>query len=511
MFDFRHIYWLSMLLAFLTHGCKSKEVKKQPNIVIIISDDHSFQTIGAYGSKIIKTPNIDRIAKEGVTFNKAYVTNSICGPSRAVILTGKYSHKNGFKDNETSVFNYKQDMFVKHLATNGYQTAWIGKQHLGNKTEGFTYYNILPEQGDYYNPEFIRMDGSIENTEGYVTNIIEEKAENWLDKRDPNKPFCLVIGHKATHRTWIPDTSDFNLYDDVKFPLPATFYDDYKWRKAASLQEMQVSRNLLMSYDLKMLSYASENEPMIERMNPAQRAKFDAYYKPIEADLKSRNLSGKALAEWKYERYMRDYASTVASLDRNIGRTLDYLDKNNLTENTVVIYLSDQGFYMGEHGWFDKRWMYEESFRTPMVMRYPRVVKAGTVSENMILNLDIAPTMLDIAGLAIPKEMQGESFMPIITGDKKKERDAIFYHYYENGEHAVSPHFGIRTKRYKLIRFYKKVEGWELYDLEKDPYEIHNVYDNPVYQKVIPALKSRMIQLIDKYEDTDAKKILNKK
>ncbi len=509
VFNSRLIHKFAGSFLFVSFFITQIYAQKKPNIVIIISDDHSFQTIGAYGSKLVKTPNIDRIANEGVTFEKAYVTNSICGPSRAVILTGKYSHVNGFKDNETSQFNHGQDMFVKHLKADGYQTAWIGKQHLGDKTEGFNYYNILPEQGDYYNPEFIKMDGSKEKVEGYVTNIIEDKAEKWLDQRDDSKPFCLVIGHKATHRTWIPDTTDFALYDKVNFPLPSTFYDDYQSRKAAGLQEMAIGKDLLMGYDLKMLGYSPKGEPMIDRMNAAQRAKFDAHYKPIEADLKARNLTGKALVEWKFERYMRDYASTVASLDRNIGRTLDYLEKNNLAENTIVIYLSDQGFYMGEHGWFDKRWMYEESFRTPMVMRYPGVIKAGSKNKDMVLNLDIAPTLLDIAGLKIPKAMQGETFLPLINGSDQKGRDAIYYHYYENGEHAVSPHFGVRTKKYKLIRFYKRVEGWELYDLEKDPRELHNVYKDKAYQKLIPGLKTTLSQLIEQYKDTDAKKILN--
>ncbi|MGY3054301.1 arylsulfatase A-like enzyme [Pedobacter sp. UYEF25] len=499
---------LIIILVFSFFWSAKGFAQKKPNIVIIISDDHSYQTIGAYGSKLVRTPNIDRIAKGGVTFNKAYVTNSICGPSRAVILTGKYSHKNGFKDNETSTFNYKQDMFVKHFTANDYQTAWIGKQHLGNKTEGFSYYNLLPGQGSYYNPDFINMDATTEKVEGYVSNIIEDKAEKWLDQRDTTKPFLLVIGHKATHRTWMPDTSDFSLYNNVKFPLPSTFYDDYKTRKAAAVQDMTIDKTMQMGYDLKMIYDSPKGDGTINRLNPEQRAKFDAYYKPIQDDLKGRNLSGKALVEWKFERYMRDYASTVASLDRNIGRTLDYLDENKLTENTVVIYLSDQGFYMGEHGWFDKRFMYEESFRTPMVMRYPGVIKPGTKNENMVLNLDIAPTMLAIAGLKIPQDMQGESFLPLVTGKEKDGRKAIFYHYYENGEHSVSPHFGIRTKKYKLIRFYKRVDSWELFDLEKDPREMRNIYGEKGTQKTIEMLKKQLNQLIEQYEDTDAKKIL---
>lgn len=482
--------------------------QRKPNIVIIVSDDHAFQAIIAYGNKLVQTPNIDRIAKEGAIFNKAYVTNSICGPSRAVILTGKYSHKNGFKDNETSRFDHNQDNFAKHLQAGGYQTAWIGKLHLSGKLQGFNYYSILPDQGQYYNPEFIGMDGKSTRKEGYVTNLIEDASEQWLDSRDPDKPFCLVIGHKATHRTWLPDTTDMGRYDKIDFPLPPDFYDDYKNREAARVQDMSIDKTMLMGYDLKMLSYSKNGEGSVDRMNAKQRAKFDAYYKPIEADLKSRNLSGKELIEWKYQRYMRDYMSTAASLDRNIGRTLDYLDKHNLKENTIVIYLSDQGFYMGEHGWFDKRFMYEESFRTPMVMRYPGVIKPGTQTKGMVMNLDIAPTLLDAANLPIPADMQGKSMLSMFKGEHKNIRSAMYYHYYENGEHAVSPHFGVSTGRYKLIRFYKRVSAWELYDLQKDPREEHNIYGQKGYEKITASLKAKLKELIAQYEDEDAKNIL---
>lgn len=491
------------------HGPLSHAQQKRPNIVIIISDDHAFQTISAYGSHLTQTPSIDRIAREGVRFDRAYVNNSICGPSRAAILTGKYSHKNGFKDNETSVFNHGQDLFVKHLQASGYQTAWIGKQHLGNQPEGFDHYSILPGQGHYYNPEFI-TNGTRELVSGYVTHIIEDKAESWMDGRDKNKPFCLVIGHKATHRVWLPDTSDFRLYDHVTFPVPETFHDDYKGRPAAGQQEMSISKDLMMGYDLKMESPENAlKQGAVKRMNPEQLAAFHRYYQPIFDKFSSRNLSGKELAEWKYQRYMRDYLATAASLDRAIGRTLDYLDKNRLTENTLIIYLSDQGFYMGEHGWFDKRWMYEESFRTPMVMRYPGVIKPGTVSKDLVMNLDIAPTLLEAAGTAIPRDMQGESFLPLLTNEDAKGREAIFYHYYENGEHAVSPHFGVRTQRYKLIRFYKRVENWELYDLKKDPHEMHNLFGQKKYRKVAVEMRKRLVDLIRKYEDTEAAAILD--
>ena len=481
--------------------------QQRPNVVIIVSDDHAFQTISAYGSKLMQTPGIDRIAREGVLFNRAYVTNSICGPSRAVILTGKYSHKNGFRDNESSRFNGAQNTFIKELGKSGYQTAWIGKWHLETEPQGFTFWQVLPGQGHYYNPEFILMDGSRKTREGYVSNIVEDVAEEWLDGRDKTKPFCLVIGHKATHRTWLPDTSDMGLFDHVTFPVPRNFYDNYANREAARVQDMTIQKTMIMGYDLKMFE-GEVKEGSIIRMNTAQRARFNAYYSPIQADLKARKLSGNALTEWKYQRYMRDYLSTAASLDRNINRTLDYLDRNNLAENTIVIYVSDQGFYMGEHGWFDKRFMYEESFRTPMVMRYPGKIKPGSRSDKLVMNLDIAPTILEAAGVAIPKDMQGQSFLPLVTNKKAKGREAMYYHYYENGEHAVSPHFGISTGRYKLIRFYKRVEGWELYDLKKDRDEMQNVYNNTKYRKIAERLKKQLNELIEKYEDEDAKELM---
>lgn len=488
-------------------------VAVRPNIVIIISDDHSYQTISAYGSKLAKTPNIDRIAKEGVRFDKAYVTNSICGPSRAVILTGKHSHKNGFRDNESSVFNGDQDSFAKQLQQNGYQTAWIGKWHLESKPQGFDYWQVLPDQGQYFNPDFDMMDGSKKRMDGYVTNVVTDVSENWLEDRDENKPFCLVIGHKATHRTWLPDTADLGLFDKVNYPLPANFYDTYQNRAAAALQEMSIEKTMQMGYDLKMFGSKEKRymDGNFSRMNAAQRAKTDAYYDSIEAQFNALKLQGKALTEWKFQRYMRDYLSTAASLDRNIGRTLDYLDKNGLTENTIVIYLSDQGFYMGEHGWFDKRWIYEESFRTPLVMRYPGKVKAGTVSDRFVMNLDIAPTLLEAAGVPVPKDIQGTSMLPALKNKANKGREVLYYHYYENGEHAVSPHFGIRTKRYKLIRFYKRVEGWELYDLQKDPKEMDNKYGKKGYEAITVGLHKELVREITQIEDTDALKVLEKK
>ncbi len=503
----KYLFTLLMVCAGFT-TLHAQSAKKRPNIVIIISDDHAYQSISAYGSTLMQTPSIDRIANEGVLFTRAYVTNSICGPSRAVLLTGKYSHKNGFKDNETSQFNASQDLFVKHLQHSGYQTAWIGKYHLGEQPQGFTFWQVLPGQGSYYNPDFITMDGSRKTIEGYATDIIEDISESWLDNRDTSKPFCLVIGHKATHRTWIPDTMDMGRFDSIQFPLPANFYDPYTNRAAAQVQDMSIATTMRLGYDLKM-GEDDLTDRSVLRMNAQQRARFDAYYQPIEADLNARHLSGNALTEWKYQRYMKDYLATAASLDRNIGRTLDYLDQHHLTENTIVIYLSDQGFYLGEHGWFDKRFMYEESFRTPMMMRYPGTIKPGTKSDAFVMNLDIAPTCLDAAGVAVPKDMQGQSFLPLLTGKSKKDREAMYYHYYENGEHSVSPHFGIQTQKYKLIRFYKRVNSWELYDLQKDRHDMNNVYGKKGYEKITKQLKSQLNALIAEYEDEDAKKIMD--
>lgn len=485
----------------------SVPAQQKPNILIIVSDDHAYQAISAYGSTLMKTPNIDRIANEGVIFKKAYVTNSICGPSRAVLLTGKYSHKNGFKDNENSSFDGSQNTFIKELSKTGYQTAWIGKWHLGTAPQGFQFWQVLPGQGSYYNPDFLMMDGSQKRIEGYAANIIEDVAEDWLNKRDTTKPFCLVIGHKSTHRTWIPDTTDMGMFDSVIFPLPKNFYDHYEGREAARVQDMTIAKTMILSYDLKMFD-GEIKEGSILRMNPSQRKRFDDYYQPIYADFKSRNLSGNALTEWKYQRYLRDYLSTAAALDRNIGRTLDYLDKHGLAKKTIVIYVSDQGFYMGEHGWFDKRFMYEESFRTPMMMRYPGVIKPGTINNDLVMNLDIAPTVLAVAEVSIPKDMQGRSVLPQLRNKKTKGRDAVYYHYYENGEHSVSPHFGISTGRYKLIRFYERVNSWELYDLKNDPGEMKNVFGKKGYEKITARLKNKLNQLIDQYEDEEAKKIL---
>lgn len=491
---------LSISFILMVNIFFAQASKQRPNIIVIISDDHTSQAIGAYGAKYKVTPNIDKLASEGMLFSNAHVTNAICGPSRAVFLTGKFSHKNGFKDNQ-SHFDASQDIFVKQLQTNGYQTAWVGKWHLEAEPQGFDFWQVLIGQGHYYNPEFLVKDKGKQKVEGYVTNITTDVAEDWLNKRDKSKPFCLVVGHKATHRVWLPET---HVLDDYTFPLPDNFYDNYQNRYAAQNQDMSIEKTMRLGYDLKI----NPDDDSYKRLNLQQRAKFDAYYKPIEEDFLKRNLTGKALAEWKYQRYMHDYVSTAVSLDNSIGELMDYLDKNGLRENTLVMYTSDQGFYLGEHGWFDKRFMYEESFKTPLIIRYPPTVKPGAKNNDLVQNLDFAPTFLDLAKVSIPAAIQGESFLPLLQKKiTKKWRDYVYYHYYEWGEHSVIPHFGIKTKRYKLIRFYQIKDNWELYDLSKDPKEMNNIYGEKGTEKVTKMLKEKLSKAITKYEDKEAKKV----
>lgn len=497
----------TILLAVLSIALSANAQKNRPNIVLVISDDHAWQAISAYGSALAQTPNIDRIAREGARFDKAYVTNSICGPSRAVILTGKYSHKNGFYDNDKSVFDGNQNSFAKELQRHGYQTAWIGKWHLNSPPQGFDFWKILPGQGDYYNPEFMLMDGTRAQSEGYVSNLVEDFSEKWLDTRDTSRPFCLVVGHKAVHRNWLADTADLGRYDRVPFPLPANFWDDYALRPAAKVQDMTIAKTMLLDYDLKM-NQGGRAKTEFDRLNLAQRAKMEAYYRAIDADFNSRNLEGKALTAWKFQRYMADYLNTAHSIDRNVGRLLNYLDAHALTENTVFIYMSDQGFYLGEHGWFDKRWMYEESFRTPMLLRWPGVIEPGSSVSDMVLNLDIAPTLCAVAQVPIPSDMQGKSLVPLLKREAGPWRDALYYHYYETTVHSVSPHFGIKTARYKLIRFYDRLDGWEFYDLKNDPSEMHNLYGGKSHRRTISKLKKALKKLALFYEDTEAVAIL---
>lgn len=482
---------------------------KQPNIIFIFSDDHAYQAIGAYGNKLAQTPNIDRIAKEGAIFRNFFVTNSICGPSRASLLTGKYSHVNGFKSNEER-FNIDQFVFSRLLSESGYQTAWVGKWHLETLPgDAFDYWDILPGQGHYFNPDFINQTNDTVRHHGYVTDVITQLATGWLDQRDKDKPFMMVVGEKATHREWLPDIQDLGAYDRIAFPLPETFYDGYDSRPAAANQDMTIAETMRLDIDLKV-NLDFEKVGIYNRMSPEQLAAYKAYYTDkVSKEFNDRQLSGKALTEWKFQRYMRDYLATANSLDRNIGKLLDYLDENGLAENTIVIYSSDQGFYLGEHGWFDKRFIYEESLRTPFLIRYPGVIEAGTSIDQFALNIDLAPTILDIAGAPIPEEIQGQSFLPILKNQEVAWRDAMYYHYYEYPEpHRVMPHFGLRTEQYKLVRFYGEKDFWELFDLHSDPHELSNLYNAEAHKAIVVELKDKLNELIAKYEDEEAARIL---
>jgi len=450
---------------------------RRPNIVFIMSDDHAAHAVGAYGSRLIKTPNIDRLAKEGMKFENCFVTNSICTPSRAAILTGKYAHLNG-----VPVFNHidnSQPMLQKYLQQAGYHTGMVGKWHLGGndpnrpdegKPVGFDYWNILPGQGAYFDPVMIEM-GERKKLSGYTTDIITDVAIDFLKNRPREKPFFLMYHHKAPHRNWQPDEKHRRQFENFIAPEPATFNDDYKDKSDAARQAtMRIDRDL-NDNDLKM--------------------------KPPEG------LSGPELKKWKYQRYMRDYLACVQAVDDNVGRFLDWMEKNGLAENTVVIYTSDQGFFLGEHNFFDKRFMYEESLRMPFLIRWPGKIKPGSVSKAMILNVDFAPTLLDAAGVKPPIDVQGRSFLPLLEGKTPANwRAAMYYRYYHPGHHNVAAHYGVRTDRYKLI-YFNKLDQWELYDLRKDPREMRNLYSDPAYAKIVEELKKELYRLKKELKDDD--------
>ena len=504
------------LLAFTIAICLpskysvAQQQGKRLNIIYIMSDDHAYQAISAYGYGLNNTPHIDKLAEKGMLFNRAFVTNSICGPSRAVMLTGKYSHINGFKDNH-STFDNKQQTVATVLHDAGYQTAVIGKWHLISDPVGFDYWNIVPGQGQYYNPDFIE-NGVRKKVTGYVTNITTDFAINWLDKRDKDKPFFMIYQQKAPHRNWMPEEKYYHLFDSTQFPVPANYFDDYKTRsRVVHEQEMEIATHMKDEYDLKLafdlpkekqVGLAASWQGIYDRLTPEEKKKWEAAYGPSNEAFRKANLSGKDLAIWKYQRYMKDYLRCVQSVDDNVGRLMEYLKQNGLEENTIIIYTSDQGFYLGEHGWFDKRWMYEESFRTPLIVKWPGVTNKKSVSNQMVMNLDFAETILDMAGVKIPADMQGKSFAPVLRGKQKGDfRDAVYYHFYENQEHKVAKQIGVRTDRYKLIHFYENNE-WELYDLEKDKSEMNNVYDQPAYKKVQEMMMKKLKEKKEQYKDT---------
>lgn len=504
---------VSILMITLLSSCDqtSSNDEVRPNIVFIMSDDHAYQAVSAYGHNINHTPNIDRIAHEGALFTRGFVTNSICAPSRAVMLTGKHAHINGKVDN-IDPFNWDQDNFAKSLQAEGYQTALVGKIHLNGLPQGFDYSIVLPGQGQYYAPEFIE-NGVKKTIPGYITQVTTDLALDWLDqKRDKEKPFLLLYHQKAPHRTWMPEEKYLGLFDTIQIDPPANFFDDYKGRNAAAAQEMSILKDIDLVYDLKLLDkegalqtrYRKAFQGKYDRMTDNEKAAWDAYYDPIIEEFKSKDRDLDELALWKFNRYIRDYLSTIQSVDDGVGQVLDYLKENNLEENTIVVYTSDQGFYLGEHGWFDKRFMYEESLRTPLMVKYPKEIKPGTIVDGLVQNLDFAPTFLDYAGVDIPLDIQGKSFRDLVKDGDEEWRDAIYYAYYEfPGEHRVKRHYGIRTDRYKLIHFYYDIDEWELYDLKNDAMEMNNLYGDIAFQEVQVQLHKKLTELRITYGDSD--------
>ena len=519
----------------------------RPNILYIMCDDHSMQTISAYGSAISKlapTPNIDRLARRGMLFRSAFVENSLSTPSRACLITGLYSHQNGQRQLGEGI-DTTRTFFSELLQQAGYTTGMVGKWHMHCRPKGFDFYHILNNQGTYYNPVFCTTGeyGKYKQEKGYATTLITDHAINFLEHRDKSKPFCLLVHHKAPHRNWMPEEKYMGLFGDVVFPLPKTFWDDYATRgSAARTQKMRVDDDLRMIQDLKVPETLDPNdvESMdsyyallgeTNRFTPEQRVAFDKYYMPRNRKFLEANLKGRALVEWKYQNYIRDYAAVIRSVDDNVGRLLDYLEQNGLSDNTIVVYTSDQGFYMGEHGWFDKRFMYEESFHTPLIISYPGHIKEGAQCHQLVQNIDFAPTFLALAGVKKPAEMSGRSLQPLFKGDRVKNwRKDLYYHYYDYPTyHMVRKHYGVRNDRYKLIHFYGKgsdravqenkyqripgtgeyytyqalkkinyfrddadIDYYELYVLQTDPDELNNIYGKPGTEKVTKQLLKRL-------------------
>ncbi len=501
---------------------QSSKTSKQPNIIFIMSDDHAYQAISAYDKRLINTPNIDRIARIGMLFTNASVTNSICAPSRATILTGKHSHLNGKVDNHFH-FDTTNVTFPQLFQQAGYQTAMFGKLHFGNNPKGFDQFKILPGQGAYYNPDFItRNEGNIK-VNGYVTDIVTDMTLDWLEKeRKPGKPFMLMYLHKAPHRSWLMAERHLKEFTEKKFPEPSTLFDDYSGRTPPVAEaEMNILRHMSWAGDNKVLPEVMDELRIPEigfdkarykaefgRLSPSQLENFQKAYSPVNEEFKKAypTMTTQDKMRWKYQRYMQDYLGTIKAVDENIGRLLDYLEANKLMDNTIIVYTSDQGFYLGEHGWFDKRFIYDQSFKTPLLVAWPGHVKAGSRSDELVQNLDFAQTFLAAAGIPAPSDMQGESMIPLLTGKSGKwTRDAVYYHYYEYpAEHMVNRHYAIVTKEYKLIHYYFVEDKWELIDRRKDPEELKNVYDDPAYATVKKDLHARLDKLREKYKDNSS-------
>ena len=493
---------------------------ERPNIVFMFTDDHAPHAIGAYGgvlNEVNPTPNIDQLARDSMLFRNSFCTNSICGPSRAVILTGKHSHLNGFMHNGNR-FDGSQQTFPKLLRKAGYQTAITGKWHLKSEPQGFDYWHVLPGQGEYYNPNFLTSEGR-KRIDGYCTDIVTDLAIDWLkDARKNDKPFMLMCQHKAPHRTWMPPLRHLTLYDDIDIPLPPTLFDKCKDNASpARYQEMEIDRHMHLGYDLFVTPYESIYETVdapepkatdrsgfrnFQKMTPEQLKVWNAAYEPKNEAFRKAKLTGKELVSWKYQRYIKNYLRCIKGVDESVGRVVDYLKEAGLDKNTIVIYSSDQGFYLGDHGWYDKRWMYEESLMMPLIVKWPGVTEPGSVNTDLVQNLDYGETFLDIAGADIPADMQGESLLPLFKGETPADwRTSIYYHYHEYPSvHMVARHHGIRTDRYKLIRYYQ-FDEWEFYDLQEDPDELANQYENSDYADIIAKLKKELEQQRKRYKD----------
>jgi arylsulfatase A-like enzyme len=464
---------------------------KPPNIVFIFSDDHAYQAISAYNDprRLIDTPHIDRLAREGMRFDRCIVPNSICGPSRASVLTGKYSHLNGFYNNSNSRFDGSQMTFPKLLRSAGYQTAVFGKWHLVTDPTGFDEWHILPGQGVYYNPPMIHNGQRVQH-QGYTTDIITDLSLDWLKNRDKSRPFLLMCQHKAPHREWLPAIRHLDHDHDRRYPEPLTLFDDYSERgKAEHDQDMTIAKTMT-AIDLKLAPPKG--------LTPEDRRAWDAYYEPRNATFSAAGLQGKDLVSWKYQRYLHDYLGCVKAVDESVGRLLKFLDDEGSSGETIVVYSADQGFYLGEHGWFDKRWIFEESLRAPLLVRWPAVVKPGSMTSSLVSNIDFAETFLDVAGLPIPREMQGRSLVPVLEGLTPRDwRSSFYYQYFEYPvPHHVRPHYGVVTDRYKLVHFSgPDLQEWELFDLEKDPHELRSVYRDAAYTTVVVDLKRELDRL----------------
>jgi arylsulfatase A-like enzyme len=505
------LFFLFCLLLSL--GSQSQQ---RPNVIYIMSDDHDNDAISAYSRKYIQTPHIDRLAREGMKFRKAFVGNSICAPSRATMLTGQHSHKNGVKDNRTPFDTAKNH--VAHLFQQaGYQTALVGKWHLHSLPMGFDYWRILPGMGQYFDTRMITMNRDTIITRGYSADVITDEAISWMDMRAKNKPFLLLLNHKAPHRNFVPALKHLQTFSSREYAEPPTLYIDTAGRGSAwRTQTMSILHDMRLSADLKIdpkyLEGIPELKPaeddiatyngIMRRMPKEQLAAFESIYAERGKIIRDKRPTGKELLKYKYQWYMQDYLACIASIDEGVGRILDYLDKSKIANNTVVVYTSDQGFYLGENGWFDKRFAYDVSMQTPLLIRWPAVIKKGMTSDALVQNIDFAPTLLDLIGAKIPKTMQGMSLKPILTGQTKKlSRKYLYYHYYEFvKDHTVIPHRAVRSDRYKLIHFYT-VDEWELYDLAKDPGELNNLVSKVEYFSALQEMKKALRSVRLLYQD----------